>query len=134
VIEEFNSIRSDIIAEDEGEVTDSTDYYALIGLLETGEFEKHVDDQYKKAIRACLTGRLVDAIGIEEERTVQQYFSRDIVIPLKDYLNKLEPSAEARQQRDTEKVWSLLADSNGEKHVVDSRQSVPFNTRMTTMY
>ncbi|SCB65970.1 unnamed protein product [Fusarium graminearum] len=124
VLEEFDTICKNIRAEGYRN-PDTTDYVALLHLLQDSQaFLNQVDDQYKTAIQACLRGRLVDAIGEEDERTVQQYFFQDIIIPLNSYLKTLESSENLSiQKKYSEQKWSLWDDHDGEEHQGDSTLS-----------
>ncbi|RBA18519.1 hypothetical protein FPRO05_10812 [Fusarium proliferatum] len=122
VMAEFDLIRNDIVAEEEGLVKNTTDFFALLSLIETDVFQTRVDDHYKRAIGACLTGRLVDAVK-EDEGEAQNYFSRDIINPLKQYLSTVTDPVPRIQFQLPLKEWSLLADADGEKHEVHTSQA-----------
>jgi len=131
VIETLDLIRKDMVEEDNG-VTPYTDYCAVLVFLETNTFKTQVDDQFQRAISACLTGRLADNLERGDEWAVQQHFSREVIVPLKEYLERLQAHAGikphlqgARPLQDGEREWCLLADSNDEiPHPVDAKQLV----------
>ncbi|KAG8422122.1 hypothetical protein J3459_010707 [Metarhizium acridum] len=91
VVQKFNAIRKEILQLEEVKETenDQIDRWALHHLMTVDTFTALVDDQYQKAIKACISGKLATDLGQVEEGIVQECFEQEVILPLKNYLEKM---------------------------------------------
>jgi hypothetical protein len=83
VIKKVDSILEELIQD--GGMTPSTNYCAVLDLFETDTFKSNVHDLCQSAIRACVKGDFANSIGIEDEAVVQKHFLSLVLAPLKEY-------------------------------------------------
>ncbi|KLU86582.1 hypothetical protein MAPG_05594 [Magnaporthiopsis poae ATCC 64411] len=88
VIQELDSIFQGLL--DDGGMTPTTKYCALLELLNTEIFISYVDEKCQMAIKACLNGEFASSIGLEEEAATETLFRTLVVRPLSEYHHRMQ--------------------------------------------
>jgi len=91
VIQELDSIFQELV--EDGQLTPTTKYCALLELLEMDVFTSCVDERCQAAIKACLTGEFANSIGLEDEAFTENLFYTMVVRPLAEYHHLMQQSA-----------------------------------------